>query len=270
MKNKLVYILTFLLLFIPINVYANEIILKCPKEIAKQSEFTCKITGKSDIKVTGIAANLSVSDDLSLISVSIDNKWQGDGKNGDIKIFIDPEVSGVFDIGTIKLKSSGENNSILINSIFFYDEKVKAQKVSPISLSIPLNEKLTENKDEYDANSNYLVDLKIANHDINFYKQNNEYDITIGDEETLSITPVLEDDSATYQITGNSKLSNGSKIKIEVLSQDGEKRLYILNIKKGNGSKNMSYIFISLVLILIATNVVRILMNRKNRGKKNE
>ena len=75
MKNNVIYILTFIILFFPINDYENDKILKCPKEIAKGSKFTCKITGKSDIKVTVISVALSVSSDLALISLSIDSKW---------------------------------------------------------------------------------------------------------------------------------------------------------------------------------------------------
>lgn len=55
--------------------------------------------------VSGISDHVSISDALKLNAVLIADKWQGDGEKGDISIFIDPEVKGSFDIGTLKLKN---------------------------------------------------------------------------------------------------------------------------------------------------------------------
>lgn len=272
MRKKAFYIL--LLMLIPHFVYADELKMTCPDEIKAQSEFVCTLTGNTNTYVTGISAQISVSNSLKIISVIIDDKWQGDGKDGDIKIFIDPEIKGTFNVGTIKLKSNGENNSILIDSIIFYDEKVKSKRIESISKTIKISNKEQGNNQETNnnINSSNLVDLQVTNYDLNFYKDITEYTLKIDDEESLKINPILEDDNSTYKITGNSNLKNGSKIKIEVLSENGKNKTYIIKIEKNKVSTNVAIFFIVLIVILISINLVRILNKKKNdkRGSKNE
>ena len=268
MKNKIIF--AVMLLLFPLTTYANKIELECPKEIAPQSEFVCQIRGSTDMKITGISAKVRVSKSLEIISVITDAKWQGDGKDGDIKIFIDPEITGDFNIGSIKLKTSGENNNIYIGSIILYDENVKGHNLESISKSIKINSKIKENENPIDdANSNYLVDIEIEDYNLDFYKQNNDYELKIGNETELDIKPTLEDDSATYEIVGNKNLKNGSKIKINVTSKDGSKSTYTIKIVKEGIGKKMTLVFAIIIFILALINLVRILLKRR-RGKENE
>ena len=267
MKNKIVF--AVLILLFPITIYASEIKLDCPKEIASKSEFTCQIKGKTDMLITGISAKVKANQSAELISVITDKKWQGDGKDGDIKIFIDPEITGEFDIGTIKLKTNGKNNNISIDSIIFYDDKVKSHKIESVSVNIPVNNEIKEN-DQTSISSNYLVDLEIEDHDLSFSKQNNEYEIKIGNENKLNINPVLEDESATYEILGNKNLKNGSKVKINVIAEDGSKSTYILNIVKDGVNKKLTLTFAIIIFVLVTVNLIRLVFKQRNRGKKNE
>lgn len=267
MKNKILYAVLLVYLLLPTIIYADRIKLVCPDSVAPQAEFTCKIIGETETMVSGISAHVSISDALKLNAVLIADKWQGDGEKGDISIFIDPEVKGSFDIGTLKLKNiSKESTSILIESIIFYDDKVKPQKIDSISLTIPVDDK-TEN-DQVTTGSNELVDLKITNYDINFYKQSKEYTLTIDNEDKLDITPILEDETATYEIIGNEKLKNGSKIKINITSQDGKEDVYIINIKKNIIDKRAKVLLIVVIGILVLINIARLLLKKVNSGKK--
>ena len=268
MKNKIVF--AVLILLFPLTIYASEIKLDCPKEIAPKSEFTCQIKGKTDMLVTGISAKIQTDKSLELVSVITDKIWQGDGKDGDIKIFTDSEVTGDFNIGTIKFKTNGENNNISIDSIIFYDNKVKSHKIESVSVNIFVNNEIKENNQTNNISSNYLVDLEIENHDLSFSKQNNEYEIKIGNENKLNINPVLEDESATYEILGNENLKNGSKVRINVIAKDGSKSTYILNIIKDGVNKKLTLAFAIIIFILVTVNLVRLVFKQRNRGKKNE
>lgn len=144
MKQKIIF--AVLILLFPLIVYADEIKLDCPESITPKSEFTCKITGNSSMKITGISAKVSINDSLKLTTVITDKMWQGDGKDGDIQIYIDPEVTGTFNIGTIKLKSTDSDNNILIDSIIFYDEDVKAHQIKSVSANIKIDKNAESKK----------------------------------------------------------------------------------------------------------------------------
>lgn len=105
MKNKILYAVLLVYLLLPTIIYVDRIKLVCPDSVAPQAEFTCKIIGETETMVSGISAHVSISDALKLNAVLIADKWQGAGEKGDISIFIDPEVKGSFDIGTLKLKN---------------------------------------------------------------------------------------------------------------------------------------------------------------------
>lgn len=114
-----------------------------------------------------------------------------------------------------------------------------------------------------------MVDLEVENYNIPFDGNSEEYVLKIGDEKELNINPVLEDDTATYEIEGNKNLKNGSKVKIKIRTGNSEENIYILNIVKDKKSKNIVMIFIIVIMSLLLINMYRII-SKKNRGKKNE
>lgn len=71
-----------------------------------------------------------------------------------------------------------------------------------------------------------------------FDKDKFTYNVKIGKKiKSLTITSELSDENSTIDIEGNSKLKNGSVVKIIVTAQDGTKKVYTLNIQKETNSK---------------------------------
>ena len=266
---KKIYFL-LLVLLIPIHINADSINIDCPDKIEKNSEFTCKLTGESKSLISGVSAQVNISSDLELLAVVIDKRWLGDGKDGNIKVFTDDYATGNFDIGTLKLKSNGTNNNILINSIAFYDDNVDSIRVDNMSIPIVVSNQKIAKEQNKNVESNKLVDLKVDKYNIDFSKNIEEYNIKIDDEKQLDITPILEDNTSKYEIIGNKNLKNGSKIRINITTSLGDKKTYILNIEKNQKMGFAEIIFITILVVLILINLFRIIKNRKNRGTKNE
>ena len=130
------------------------------------------------------------------------------------------------------------------------------------------NNTSNDNKTE-DITSVYLTNIKIENYDLNFIREEEEYTLKINDETSLNITPVLEDKTSSYEISGNSNLKNGSKIRIKVTSTDGNIGTYLINLVKENKVVKSDYskyktIFIVVIAILVVINIIRIISNTKN------
>lgn len=71
-----------------------------------------------------------------------------------------------------------------------------------------------------------------------FDKDKFTYNVKIGKNvKSLTITYELSDENSTVDIEGNSKLKNGSVVKVIVTAQDGTKKAYTLNIQKETNSK---------------------------------
>ncbi len=93
--------------------------------------------------------------------------------------------------------------------------------------------------------SDYLSDLSIKESSIDFNKTKQEYNVKVGKNvNKLDLSAIAEDKNAKVTIKGNKNIKNGSKVKIEVESADGNIRVYTLNIQK-------SSVDVSIILILI-------------------
>ena len=130
-------------------------------------------------------------------------------------------------------------------------------------------------REDYDSQYNYLKSLKISNYDINFSRDKFTYDINIGNEKSLIITPVCENTDATYSIVGNSDLKNGSKIIVEVSDKEGSIREYTINVKKSFlldlsflSKLEFKWIFLILEFIIIFILILVILFRRGNKPRK--
>ena len=100
-----------------------------------------------------------------------------------------------------------------------------------------------DNKKEKSTNK-ALKDIVIENHKISpeFDPETTKYTVEVTkDVEKLEITPILADDKAKYDITGNDNFKLGNNIvKITVTAEDGTNRIYTLTVTKTNkdGSDN--------------------------------
>ena len=99
-----------------------------------------------------------------------------------------------------------------------------------------------------------LTDITIKNYSFKFDNNKNSYDLIVKSEDSsLDITVVPEDQKTTYNFLGNKDLINGSKIKIELKSEDGQTKEYVINIIKeviAKPKKSGGFI-ITLIILLI-------------------
>lgn len=305
--NKKMLVVYLLMLLIPINrVYADGISISCPNEVEKNSEFSCQLMGNSSTAITSFEASLTLEGEIKLISFRADIEVWAGGKENDeldkISAYGGNNTQGNFNIGTLKFKNNGSSNIITIDNIIFYDTNYKPIVINTISSKVNVKEENTstgnttnnnssngnggsntsdnKNNDDIDNSDNtsnndtdtdkgyYLSNIEIKGYEIDFSRDIYEYTLKIGNEDVLDITPVLEDNNSSYIITGNDKLVNGSVIKIKVITDENNEKVYTINILKDKEievvkNNNYKYIFIVIIGVLLIINIVRLLRRRK-------
>ena len=302
MKRILLGITIFLIYIVP--VYADSIAISCPKEVSDNSDIACTLTGNSNAKITSIKIEISSSSNISYYGFTKANNWNGDGNDSLVTLYTDEAVTGSFSIGTIKLKYTGPNpGNVLLRSATYFDEEdntievpvvsadIKLKKENTTSTSLPKTstdnnktstpnnqtstDKTGENKEQNDppevdsiSVSVLLDDLKVENYVLDFRTNNYDYTLTINDEEKLNITPVLNDENAKYNITGNKNLKNGSVIKVTITNDDGDESIYRIAIMKEE-KVNATPIFIGAIIALVIINILRLILGRKKKLQDN-
>ncbi len=132
--------------------------------------------------------------------------------------------------------------------------------------------------DEEDKSLANLESLTIKGYDLDFKEDKYEYDLEIGDDNTLDIDYKTKSPDATVQVTGNMDLVNGSIVKVRVTYTSGLTNVYRINIikeevkepKKNNTVTIIIIIAIILILIAVALLVVILIKNKKNKNKPND
>lgn len=101
------------------------------------------------------------------------------------------------------------------------------------------------------SNNTFLKVLKIENYELDFNKEVYYYKLLINKDDTeLKIHCEVEDEKSFYVISGNEKLENGSKITIEVNSENEEKAVYEIEIEKKEKKKNTVLIVFIIIIIV--------------------
>lgn len=116
----------------------------------------------------------------------------------------------------------------------------------------------------FSTNAN-LSNLAVSGYSLNFKANQTKYKLNLKDEESLQIVAVTEDDTATYEIIGNSDLKNGSIIKVVVTAQDGSVKTYTIEIEKTSGLLYVGIGLICLSVLLIVIFIVKI-VKKKNEA----
>lgn len=131
---------------------------------------------------------------------------------------------------------------------------------------------IDNNKDNNDNNDNKIdnqeediTNIEINGYKIDFNKDIYEYTLSINDEDSLAIEPIINNDKITYTISGNEKLVNGSVIKITLLEDNNTKSEYTIKIIKKEKA-NYKIIFIAIIGILVIVNIVRIILSRRKKN----
>ena len=110
------------------------------------------------------------------------------------------------------------------------------------------------------SSDNLLKDLIIENYKIKFKPTNNNYKVRVSrDVNELNITPLLNDDNASYVIVDNENLKNNSKIKIIVTALNGNQNIYTITVKKT--SMIVVYIILAIILGIIGVVAFKLIRN---------
>lgn len=157
-------------------------------------------------------------------------------------------------IGNDKLVS-GENNIII--KVTAEDGTIKEYKI-----------KVIKEKENIVSSNLTLNNIKIDNYELNFYKDNYEYNLKINNEEKLNIS-VDVDSNLKYEISGNTNLKNGSQITIKVIDSN-EESIYKINIKKDESSTLNIWMVISIICFIIIIVLLILYIKLKNYHKKED
>ena len=106
------------------------------------------------------------------------------------------------------------------------------------------------------SSNNYIKSLIIKKYKLSFSKRVKNYTLEINaNDKSLDIVPTLESDKASYIITGNNNLKDGSVIKITVTAENEEKQVYKINIKVKKTNYTGYIVFIiGIVLVIFLLN----------------
>ena len=172
MKKRCLILLISLFCFIPTFVYGatGSISIKCDSNLLVAGDSTnCIISGSSDEEVTAISASLNASN-ITFVSFTPSSKWVGDDiSNGKIDIYTADDISGNFEIGTLKIKvNDGVYNiddSIELKDVLYYNSSYSSYNVDSASFNIKIvNNDSNDNNDNSDGNNN---DNSAVNNDNN-------------------------------------------------------------------------------------------------------
>lgn len=121
-----------------------------------------------------------------------------------------------------------------------------------------------------------VTSLRVLGHEIDFKNDVLQYNLTIKDEYALVFEVVLEHPKATYQITGNEDLKDGSVITVIITSENGTTKEYKFNIskevvdvqepvKEENTSNELIYGGVGFIIGCILTFVITSLIKGKKK-----
>lgn len=240
MKKR--HILTFIIgvALIPINVQAlsGNVTLKCDKTKLKANEETiCSIKANTDGEVSGVGANLTVGNNLSINSINIDTIWQGSGEDGNIQLYTDNNQKGNFNIATFKLKA-GDISTGLNTKVSLTDVKlVKGGDFEEVS---------------FDASSidirilseiNSLKTLTVSGADFSFNKNTKTYELTI-DSKNTTISATKEDSNSSISgDIGTKNLNYGlNTFIIKATSESGSVNTYTIKINRPDNRSKENYL----------------------------
>ena len=242
-KGKLIlYLLTFLLFFIPTKAYASSAALSFNGDSKVYSGSTITLTlYLSNIDATGgitsISGNLSF--DSSYLEYISSNKEYA-GYQGEINTSNNYKMS--------LMSGNGVTKNTNIYKITF-----KAKKTGSTTVTFK-NAQLSDNVGKFSANvsskkiniteppsgNNLLNSLSINPGQINFNQNTTQYSVSVDSDITsVSISAAPSDASATVSGTGNKNLNYGNNtFNIVVKAPNGATKTYTINVNRADNRSN--------------------------------
>lgn len=246
---------------VKLNVGLNTLLVKVKAENGAINTYTISVTRSdgNDLNNRLINIELSVGDiefdpDIFIYNFSVDSNVDVI----DVKAVSESALAKV-EVSDTKLKVGNNKITITVTS-----ESGSIQKYE-----------LIINREDYDSTDNYLQSLNIKNYNINFNKNIFSYDLNIKNEKQLIITPVCENNEASYSIVGNNDLHDKSKIIIKVSDKEGSTREYTITVNKqaifdmsflDSNMFKLGTILIEFIIIIVL--IIVLMFKLKNKPRK--
>lgn len=113
-----------------------------------------------------------------------------------------------------------------------------------------------------------LKNITIKNYILNYYKNNYNYELKINNEKKLDIVIDKGNENIKYEIIGNEKLKNGSKIEIKI-TDETDTESYFINIIKSKTPNIWLTCLLNVIIIALVIAVAVVLIRMKNNKKNN-
>ena len=241
---------------VKLNIGENSVLIQVKSESGALRTYTINIIRSSESS-NNYLKSISLSSGTIAFDKNI-NEYKINVLNDITDITVDAEALDE----KAKVTISGGKNLVVGENII--EIKVVAENKSERTYKIIVTRL---DAGEILSSNNTLKNIYIVNYDFNFNSSITTYSLKIGNEKSLDITATPEDESAIVKITGNEKLKNGSTITITVTSEDGNSKIYTINIEKTN--KTLFIILGILGFILLAV-IIFLIINRKKIFKKQD
>ena len=230
MMKRVFKLIIFVICLIPIKVNAltGNVEISCNPNNAKENDIiTCNIIANAvDGEVTGFSADIVLSSGLEVDSFIPDSTWQGDGSANKIGLYTAENKKDGFNIGILKIKVKpnvvDSNETISLNNVIYSDSNFNKVNISSVNKNIRIT-----------SLNNYLKALSISVGSINFNPNTLSYSVTVNSD-NIVISCEKEDSKATLSgDIGSMNLKYGvNTFKINVTSESGEVRTYVLNVTR--------------------------------------
>lgn len=183
--------------------------------------------------------------------------------NVDVNIdFIDVKVVPIDANNKVEINGNTNvvNGSIIVIKVIGSDNSSTEYKINVIK----------EEKTVLSSNSK-LKSLKVDEYDLNFNSKVNNYTLYIDEGvNELNIDYEAEDSKSTVLISGNSDLTEGSRVTVKVIAEDGTETDYSIDIKIKKKSNLLKILFIIILILSIAAGgyyIYKKVMNSKSGDK---
>ena len=183
--------------------------------------------------------------------------------NVDVNIdFIDVKVVPIDANNKVEITGNTNvvNGSVIVIKVIGSDNSSTEYKINVIK----------EEKTVLSSNSK-LKSLKVDGYDLNFNSKVNNYTLYIDEDvNELNIDYEAEDSKSTVLISGNNNLTEGSRVTVKVIAEDGTETDYSIDIKIKKKSNLLKILFIIILILSIVAGgyyIYKKVMNSKSGDK---
>ena len=240
MRNKLMILIVFVILLIPINIKAATIntSLICPTSANKGDTISCKLNVTSDVTINGVAAKYNLGSNFTYVSFT-PNTSIGFSSNytsaTGFSVGNNNGKNGTFTIGVLKVKVNNPG-SLSVTNFDISDTNFNSYTVANKTATIRLN-----------STNNNLEALSTNQGNIIFDKNTLNYNLNVESNITsITINASLEDKTSKFvngygPRTVNLKYGK-NPIQIKVQAESSTIKTYTINVNRKDNRNTNNYL----------------------------